>query len=164
MGRSPKFSIPSADPAAALTGRCLCGAVRYRCGPILYPATWCHCESCRRASGTTPVGWFTVAVELVVLRGGTLRACRSSPGVERRFCGACSTPLTYWTEQRASEIDFTLGSLDDPDRVTPVDHIWMADAPGWDRPSDGLPQHQALRPPKPTTGDDRARAAPSPGR
>jgi len=135
--------------ASALSGRCLCGAVRYRGGPLLYSATWCHCESCRRASGTSPVGWFTVALASVEFHGDALRTHRSSPGVERRFCGICGTPLTYWSERRPAEIDFTLGSLNEPDRVAPVDHIWMADALQWDRPTDGLPQHAELRPTTP---------------
>jgi hypothetical protein len=28
---------------ATLGGHCYCGAVRYRCGAPLYPATLCHC-------------------------------------------------------------------------------------------------------------------------
>ncbi len=145
MNQSPHAGSIDAEAASALSGRCLCAAVRYRCGPLLYPATWCHCESCRRASGTTPVGWFTVALDLVAFQGDALRTHRSSPGVERRFCGVCGAPLTYWSARRPAEIDFTLGSLEDPARVTPVDHIWMADAPPWDRPADGLPQYPGLR-------------------
>ncbi|HVC00883.1 MAG TPA: GFA family protein [Steroidobacteraceae bacterium] len=146
MGQSPKTASSRGELASALTGRCLCAAVRYRCGPLLYPATWCHCEFCRRASGTSPVGWFTVTLASVEFHGAALRTHRSSPGVERAFCGVCGTPLTYWSERRPAEIDFTFGSLDEPDRVTPVDHIWMADAPGWDQPADGLPQHSGQRP------------------
>ncbi len=146
MNQSPKAAHSRVELTPALTGRCLCGAVRYRAGPLLYPATWCHCESCRRASGTSPVGWFTVALASVEFQGDALRSHRSSPGVERRFCSVCGTPLTYWSERRSTEIDFTLGSLEEPDRVVPVDHIWMADAPEWDRPMDGRPQHAGLRP------------------
>ena len=145
LRQSPNADRSRVDGASTLTGRCLCSSVRYRCGALLYPATWCHCESCRRASGTAPVGWFTVALASVEFHGDSLRVHRSSPGVERRFCSVCGTPLTYWSELRPTEIDFTLGSLDEPDRVTPVDHIWMADAPDWDRPTDGLPQHAGLR-------------------
>ena len=133
------------ETAATLSGRCSCAAVRYRCAALLYPATWCHCESCRRASGTSPVGWFTVALASVEFQGDALRTHRSSPGVERRFCGVCGTPLTYWSARRPEEIDFTLGSLEEAGRVTPADHIWMADAPPWDRPTDGLPQYPGLR-------------------
>lgn len=40
-----------------LTGHCYCSTVRYRCGAPLYPATLCHCESCRRVAGAHAVAW-----------------------------------------------------------------------------------------------------------
>jgi len=124
-----------------LTGRCLCGAIQYRCGPVRYPATLCHCESCRRASGAHAVGWFTVGTGDVVFTGDSPREFASSAGVLRTFCGRCGTPLTYRTLQRPAEVDVTICSLEQPGRVTPSDHIWMQDAPGWDLAADALPRH-----------------------
>jgi hypothetical protein len=129
----------------SLTGRCLCGAVRYRLGPRLYPPTLCHCESCRRASGAHALGWLTVRSTDFGYTGGAPSEIESSPGVWRAFCGRCGAPLTYRSARRAGEIDVTLGTLDAPDRAAPADHIWMADAPAWDRPADGLPQYPASR-------------------
>jgi len=131
--------------ARELTGRCLCGAVRYRCGARIWPPTLCHCESCRRAAGAHVVGWVTVHASSAAFTAGQPRSYASSPGVERTFCGNCGTPLSYRSEHRPGEIDFTIGSLDAPDAAVPVDHVWMADAPAWDRPSDGLPQHRRGR-------------------
>jgi hypothetical protein len=130
---------------STLTGQCLCGAVRYRCGPLLYPATLCHCESCRRASGAHAVGWLTVDRADLEFSAGEPREIESSPGVFRAFCGRCGSPLTYRTATRPTEIDVTLGTLDEPGRAPPADHIWMADAPPWDRPGDGLPQYPERR-------------------
>jgi hypothetical protein len=128
-----------------LTGRCLCGAIRYRCGPLLYPPTLCHCESCRRASGAHAVGWLTVRTVDLALSGAAPREFASSPGVLRTFCANCGTPLTYRNERRPLEIDITLCTLDEPAQAAPVDHIWMQDAPPWDSPSDGLPRHLQAR-------------------
>jgi len=130
-----------------LTGRCLCGAVRYRAGARLYPPTLCHCESCRRASGAHAVGWLTVGARALVFTAGEPREIESSPGVWRAFCGRCGAPLTYRAARRPGEIDVTIGTLDEPGRAAPVDHIWMADAPAWDRPADGLPQYPGGRTP-----------------
>ena len=130
---------------AVLTGRCLCGAIRYQCGPLLYPPTLCHCESCRRASGAHAVGWVTVASGNLVFAAGSPREFASTPGVQRSFCNRCGTPLTYRSAKRPGEVDVTIGSLDEPGLAVPVDHIWMQDAPAWDRPLDGLPQHAAQR-------------------
>ncbi|MBS0395489.1 MAG: GFA family protein [Proteobacteria bacterium] len=128
-----------------LTGRCLCGAIRYRCGPRLYAPTLCHCESCRRASGAHAVGWLTVSSRDFLVTAGAPAAIESSPGVRREFCGRCGAPLTYRNASRPDEVDVTLGTLDEPGRAPPADHIWMEDAPSWDRPADGLPCHARSR-------------------
>jgi hypothetical protein len=123
-----------------LNGRCLCKAVRYRCGPVLYPPTLCHCESCRRAAGAHAVGWLTVRRQDLSWTEGAPKIYVSSAGVQRGYCGQCGTPLTYQSDKRPAEIDLTIGSLERPELAVPVDHIWMEDAPPWDRPGDGLPQ------------------------
>jgi hypothetical protein len=130
---------------SSLTGRCFCGAVRYRCGSLLYPPTLCHCESCRRVAGAHSVAWLTVLAGSLVYITGKPVEFSSSPRVLRSFCGECGTPLTYRREERADEIDITLATLDRPANVAPVDHIWMEDALPWDLPGDGLPQYSKSR-------------------
>ena len=130
-----------------LEGRCFCKATRYRCGPLLYPPTLCHCESCRRVAGAHAVGWLTVRRSDLAWLGPAPCEFESTPGVHRTFCGQCGTPLTYRNVARPGEIDVTICSLEYPERVAPADHIWMQDAPPWDRPGDGLPQHAASRKP-----------------
>ncbi len=124
-----------------ITGRCLCGAIHYACGPLLYPLTLCHCRSCRRASGAHALGWLTVAATDLRYTQGQPVEFESSRGRHRAFCGHCGSPLTYRSDARPAEIDVTLGTLDRPGRLAPVDHIWMEDAPGWDQPGDGLPRY-----------------------
>jgi len=131
--------------ALELTGGCLCGAVRYRCAAPVRPATWCHCTSCRRAAGAHAVAWFTVPAKSFALIEGQPAIFRSSPPVQRAFCARCGTQLTYRHQDSAGEVDVTVGSLDEPDRVAPADHIWMQDAAAWDRPVDGLPSYPRSR-------------------
>jgi hypothetical protein len=131
--------------AEVLSGRCLCGAIRYQCGPPLSPPTLCHCESCRRASGAHAVGWLTVQAAHFSYSAGAPREFASTPAVRRSFCAACGTPLTYRHARRAGEVDVTLCSLETAVQLAPVDHVWMQDALAWDRPADGLLQHRASR-------------------
>jgi len=70
---------------------------------------------------------------------GALREYASSSAVRRQFCERCGTPITYWNQSRPDTIDITVATLDKPERIEPVDHIWMSDALSWDRPQDGLP-------------------------
>lgn len=128
-----------------LTGGCLCGAVRYACGAPVSAAAICHCASCRRGAGAHAVAWMTVQRSMLRQLGEPPREYVSSPGVTRGFCARCGTSLTYFHESYGDKVDITLASLDDPGAVAPADHIWMSDAVGWDRPGDGLPQHERTR-------------------
>jgi hypothetical protein len=130
----------------SLSGGCLCGAVRFRCGMPQSAAAYCHCTSCRRAAGAHVVAWFTVPASSLVFTQGQPAIYRSTPPVQRGFCGRCGTQVTYRNEQWPDHVDVTIGSLDEPDRVKPADHIWMEDAASWDRPGDGLPCHARSRP------------------
>ena len=129
-----------------LTGGCLCGSVRFESGAPLSEATFCHCRSCRRATGAQMVPWTTVA--LAGLRWvGTMPPARfaSSRGVMRSYCARCGTPLAYQSESSPETIDLTVGSLDEPEQVEPADHTWMEDAVAWDIPADGRPAHARTR-------------------
>jgi len=128
-----------------LTGRCLCGAVRYECGAPAVAPCFCHCESCRRASGAHVVAWATVPRDTFRVVAGTLRSYASSPPVIRQFCEHCGAQITYSNQQSPETIDITIATLDSPNALTPVDHIWMEDAVGWDQPQDGLPQFPRSR-------------------
>jgi hypothetical protein len=70
---------------------------------------------------------------------------RSSPAVQRGFCGHCGTTLSYAHEQRAGEIDIALATLDDPARYEPECHIWVEDRLPWMRIEDGRPRFQRFR-------------------
>ena len=122
------------------TGGCLCGAVRYQCGAPVIPPCFCHCESCRRASGSHVVAWATVPRESFRVIAGALHSHASSPPVRRQFCEQCGTPITYSNAEWPDTIDITIATLDRPDAMEPVEHIWMQDAVNWDRPNDGLSQ------------------------
>lgn len=43
------------------------------------------------------------------------------------------------------EIDVTIASLDEPNRVAPEDHTWVSSKLSWVEISDRLPQHQKAR-------------------
>ena len=50
------------------TGRCLCGAIRYRAGGAPKWIANCHCDSCRRVTGaplTTYAGFAAAAFAFV---------------------------------------------------------------------------------------------------
>jgi|SRR5579862_476336 len=122
------------------SGGCLCGAVRYQVSGVARHLCFCHCHSCRRATGAPAVPWGTFARAAFRVTRGQLAEFRSSDAVTRGFCAACGSSLTYHNAARAHEIDVTLASLDEPTRLTPQMHVWVDDKLPWVEISDGRPQ------------------------
>jgi hypothetical protein len=129
-------------------GGCACGAVRYRLLSAPFDTGWCHCTICRRVSGAPAMVFSTVpAGDLVFMAGedavGTVRLTAFG---RRRFCTRCGTPLTIEVDHQPETIDFTVGSLDDPDAVAPGFHIFRASRVAWFETADELPRHERFRP------------------
>jgi len=122
------------------SGGCLCGAVRYEVSGAARHLCYCHCESCRRASGAAAVPWGTFDRHSFRVTRGTLAEFRSSEPVRRGYCPGCGSCLTYRHATRPAEIDVTLATLDEAAQLAPQMHVWVADKLPWARIDDGLPQ------------------------
>jgi hypothetical protein len=123
-------------------GGCLCGAVRYAFrGPPGWSAH-CHCRSCQKATGAAFTTWVGVKSEQFGIIKGQLAICRSSPGIDRGFCGACGTSLTYVAEERwPGQVSILAPTLDDPGVATPTAHVYVKHQLPWVQLADGLPRH-----------------------
>jgi len=130
---------------AIYQGGCSCGALRYEARGPATNLCFCHCASCRRATGASPVAWATFAARSFSVTRGTLALHESSPSVQRGFCAKCGTSLSYAHAARAGELDITVASLDAPAALRPACHIWVADRIDWAPLEDGLPQFQGWR-------------------
>jgi hypothetical protein len=127
------------------SGGCLCGAVRYEAKGDGRDLCFCHCESCRRATGAVMVAWATFDRARFAVTRGQLAEYRSSAEVLRGFCAACGTSLTYCHEKRGHEIDIALATLDTPAALRPAAHIWVKDKLPWVALTDGLPEYETVR-------------------
>jgi hypothetical protein len=130
---------------ATYQGGCLCGAIRYEARGPAEHVCFCHCASCRRATGATPVAWATFSASRFAVTRGALALRKSSPQAERGFCAACGTSLTYTHGARAGSVDLTIASLDAPAALRPAYHIWVSDRIDWAPLADGLPQFAGWR-------------------
>jgi hypothetical protein len=126
-----------------LTGGCFCGRLRYEADAAPFNQTSCHCSICRRTTGAPFVAWFSVPRERFRLSGERTRF-RSSGKATRSFCPECGTQITFEFDA-AGEIDVNTSSLDEPERVPPVDHIYTSTRLEWVKLADGLPQFRESR-------------------
>lgn len=107
----------SAGDAVTRTGHCLCGAVRFEAVGEPKWVEWCHCESCRRVTGSPVTAFAAYPKAAVTFPASTPASFISSPGVRRSFCGRCGSPVAYEGARWPDEIHLHLGLFDVPDLV-----------------------------------------------
>jgi hypothetical protein len=120
------------------TGGCQCGALRYQLLTPPEQGSVCHCRMCQRASGQP----FMAFAEI---RHSDLRWTRGRPSIfassniaKRGFCSACGTPLSY-RRIGSGHIGVTIGSLDDPQAVRPVQQFGIESKLSWTAGLSALP-------------------------
>jgi hypothetical protein len=128
-----------------LQGGCLCAAVRYRLLSEPFEAGYCHCALCRRATGAPVVAFGTVPFADFQLIGNPRRR-RSSDFGERWFCRECGTQVAMHVDHQPDTIDFTIATLDDPERLRPQFHIFFGSRIEWFDTADRMPRYYSFRP------------------
>ena len=100
------------------TGKCMCGAVSFSAEEVPMRYGICHCEMCRRWTGSALLG-VSVPSENVVWHGREhIATIQSSEWAERAWCNKCGTGLYYRVTEKnkwfgATEIP--IGLFDDAD-------------------------------------------------
>ena len=119
-------------------GGCQCGALRYQIDGEPMLVAVCHCTMCRRANAAPSVAWAMFAQEQVQLTGEAKRYA-SSTEAERHFCPQCGSQIAFTASFLPGLIDITVGSLDDPEALSPALHYWGEQQLSWCQYADKLP-------------------------
>lgn len=124
------------------TGGCFCGAIRYEASGLPESVFHCHCRECRRNTGAA-VATFAIfrPSDSFEWTQGETAVFESSPGVRRRFCPACGTPLSYEADKCPDEIHLLISTFDAPEAFRPEFHVFMKDRIPWFDTDDELPRH-----------------------
>ncbi len=129
------------EPSETHGGRCLCGALRFEARGRPLWVTHCHCQSCRRNTGSALATLVGFASEDFTYVAGAPATYASSPGVTRAFCGRCGTPLTYQAERYPGEVHVYVCTLDRPQDFVPQAHVHTGEQLPWLHLDDGLPRY-----------------------
>jgi hypothetical protein len=123
-------------------GSCLCGAIQYEIEGDLGDFGYCHCKSCRKASGSAHGANAPVERERFhLVRGAeSLKEFESSPGKIRTFCSNCGSPLYAFLRESAGVLRIRLGSLDTPFSKRPQAHTFVSNKADWEPIGDSIPQ------------------------
>lgn len=123
-------------------GSCLCGSVTYEIRGELSDFGYCHCRSCRKASGSAHAA--NAGVDRVDFalsdEYGFIREYESSAGTIRTFCSNCGSPIFAYQTNSADVIRIRLGTLDTPFDKRAKAHTFAAHKAAWDIIEGNLPQ------------------------
>jgi len=117
-----------------ITGRCLCGAIRWESSepPIVTRVCWCRdCQYIGAGSGTVNACFRTAAFTVTGQTSDFPSVAASGNRMHRRFCASCGTPLFSEAEARPHLIFVRVGTFDDPTLAHPDMTIWTSSAPRW---------------------------------
>jgi len=129
-----------------IRGGCLCGGVRFEFARFVGPFELCHCNRCRKASGSAFVPWLVALREdFRLLQGEELirryeAPLRNTPPPYRTsFCGRCGSPVPD-PKSESSRIEVQAGVIDGDPGLRPERHILIEAKSSWFTISDTLPQ------------------------
>lgn len=114
------------------SGGCLCGAVRFTARLTGHSFGACHCEMCRRWTGSALLG-ITVPEANVTWQGADRIATRQTSGwAMRAWCGDCGSGLYFRVTAEgpyAGGIELPIGLFDDPNGLTLTNEIYIDHKP-----------------------------------
>jgi hypothetical protein len=135
--------VPESSPEL-LDGSCLCGAVTYRVAAPFLRFVHCHCERCRKASGSAHASQLVVEPRRFAWVTGRELAVRydlpAAAAFATTFCSRCGAPLPHQTRS-GRHVIVPAGSLDAEPSLRPQAHAYVASRAGWSTcVEDGLPR------------------------
>ena len=127
-----------------LTGKCECGAVRYRVEDAFLYSMNCHCSRCRAATGSAFKAFAGIEREKLELTDGADRLLiHGEPELNDTRCSACGS-LLYSVVRDGAYVHVALGSLVDAPTIRPTKHIFVGSKAPWFEITDDLPQFDEL--------------------
>jgi len=134
-----------------LTGRCLCGRVRFEVSEAPKGAGYCHCTRCQRRTGTASSASAQIdGRALRLLEGDDLVKAWRHPdgGFEKCFCVECGGHLFSRNPDDHSQVAIRMSAFDGDPGVRPGWRAFTDFAAVWEPiPADGLVRYGGARPP-----------------
>ncbi len=117
------------------TGQCLCGKVNYTISAAPRVMSQCHCNDCRRATGTGHASNAFFKQDDVHINGVTSSfesVADSGSTVTRYFCPTCGSLLFGVLSGVKNVIAVAVGTIDDSSWFQPSARVYHKRKPQWD--------------------------------
>lgn len=134
-----------------MEGGCHCGAVRFELLAPPLSIQHCHCEICRKMTGTFFQSGAVVRKADVRLSGtANVTGYRASPSFERCFCRTCGGKVYAYEDSEADLMYLSVAAIDGgvhPGHPPGSEcHIYVGSKAEWETIGDGLPQYPKASP------------------
>lgn len=131
----------------AITGSCVCQAVKFSVEDQFLYAGYCHCSLCRKASGAAGTAIGGIQADKFRVLSGQAQIKRFVRSAESVTCFCTNCGSTLFGEKPASGlIHVRYGALDSSPSLRPQAHMHVASKPDWYEITDALPQFSEFPP------------------
>lgn len=127
-------------------GACLCGAARFEVTGEFEHFFLCHCEYCRKDTGSAhAANLFSSSAKLKWISGEDKVSHFDLPGTRhgKSFCSTCGSALPK-LQMNGTLLAVPAGSLNSEIHIRPNAHIFMASRAGWDNALETVPKIDKL--------------------
>jgi len=110
------------------SGNCLCGKVNYKCYVEPKYIFNCHCEDCRRATGSVFGTNLFVPEDKVEISGKVSSYTHTSDSgstMTKRFCPNCGSLLFGKNSAKVNVLSIRAGTVDQLDLIKPMVNVFM---------------------------------------
>lgn len=130
--------------SARVSGRCVCGGVRWSYEEPFTAMLYCHCSICRKHHGTLFTTVVAGPLSTFHWRAGTekIATWRSSERGKRSFCSVCGSKVPT-VNHEAQQVYMPAGALEGELGIRPQMHLFVGSRAPTYQIHDGLPQHEA---------------------
>ena len=126
---------------ATLRGSCLCGGVEFELAEAPETLRYCHCESCKKLSGSIGTVNGRVPSNAIRILAGKelLQTFQPAEGSAKTFCRTCGSNLFGGGWPNSETTSVRASALDDPFEARPSAHLFVRSVAAWETlPDDGL--------------------------
>jgi len=129
------------------SGGCLCGSVRYKVSSDPSFVLNCHCEDCRRSTGSVYGTNVFVNEDKVQITGEVslyVHTADSGNEMTKRFCPNCGTLLFGNSSGRQNSVSIRAGTIDQFDLIKPQMNVFVAKKIESTPINDSLPRSEGM--------------------
>ena len=131
------------------TGQCLCGKVKYTISSEPRVMSQCHCDDCRKSTGTGHASNAFFKEKDVHINGATSSyesVADSGSTITRYFCPQCGSLLFGTLSGVKNVIAVAVGTVDDSSWFKPSAIVYNKRKPQWDFMDKSIPTFEEMPP------------------